>query len=139
MIRRPPRSTLFPYTTLFRSVHPIEALAEGTEVLGGCGQGHLASATASVPLRREYGGPMVTITTASGLRLTATPNHLVFGRLVPRSDLHYLYLMHRRGVGYRIGSTRGVWGRKGGDVASGFAIRLKGEDAARGWGVAPSH
>src|SRR2546430_4773952 len=23
MIRRPPRSTLFPYTTLFRSLHPI--------------------------------------------------------------------------------------------------------------------
>src|SRR2546422_7996960 len=31
MIRRPPRSTLFPYTTLFRSV---EALACGTPVLG---------------------------------------------------------------------------------------------------------
>src|SRR2546430_11437678 len=25
MIRRPPRSTLFPYTTLFRSCHPIAA------------------------------------------------------------------------------------------------------------------
>src|SRR5690242_21397941 len=25
MIRRPPRSTLFPYTTLFRSVHPAAA------------------------------------------------------------------------------------------------------------------
>src|SRR5258708_13862015 len=23
MIRRPPRSTLFPYTTLFRSLHPV--------------------------------------------------------------------------------------------------------------------
>src|SRR3989475_8441180 len=27
MIRRPPRSTLFPYTTLFRSCFPLEALA----------------------------------------------------------------------------------------------------------------
>src|SRR3712207_9351656 len=27
MIRRPPRSTLFPYTTLFRSAHPAVALA----------------------------------------------------------------------------------------------------------------
>src|SRR5256884_9264800 len=48
MIRRPPRSTLFPYTTLFRSVMwvalflakqvtiPIQALAEGTrEVSSG--------------------------------------------------------------------------------------------------------
>src|SRR5256885_4073015 len=30
MIRRPPRSTLFPYTTLFRSLHaPLEARAGG--------------------------------------------------------------------------------------------------------------
>src|SRR3712207_8649189 len=28
MIRRPPRSTLFPYTTLFRSVHSHAALPE---------------------------------------------------------------------------------------------------------------
>src|ERR1039457_7511769 len=28
MIRRPPRSTLFPYTTLFRSLHAIMSLAE---------------------------------------------------------------------------------------------------------------
>src|SRR5260370_5730549 len=28
MIRRPPRSTLFPYTTLFRSIVPAELLAQ---------------------------------------------------------------------------------------------------------------
>src|SRR3712207_8904891 len=28
MIRRPPRSTLFPYTTLFRSVHQIDHIDE---------------------------------------------------------------------------------------------------------------
>src|SRR5690242_20810919 len=33
MIRRPPRSTLFPYTTLFRSGN----LSLGNEVLGGLG------------------------------------------------------------------------------------------------------
>src|SRR2546430_12392861 len=33
MIRRPPRSTLFPYTTLFRSpVHGVEVLAVGVPV-----------------------------------------------------------------------------------------------------------
>src|SRR2546426_4008728 len=33
MIRRPPRSTLFPYTTLFRSVleHPVEVDRDGHE------------------------------------------------------------------------------------------------------------
>src|SRR3712207_7059442 len=29
MIRRPPRSTLFPYTTLFRSVGVLEGVGEG--------------------------------------------------------------------------------------------------------------
>ena len=31
MIRRPPRSTLFPYTTLFRSVHFRQDYAHGTD------------------------------------------------------------------------------------------------------------
>src|SRR5437773_8926219 len=30
MIRRPPRSTLFPYTTLFRSLFPGDVIATGT-------------------------------------------------------------------------------------------------------------
>src|SRR3712207_7460356 len=34
MIRRPPRSTLFPYTTLFRSVVGIDLLSELTNPLG---------------------------------------------------------------------------------------------------------
>src|SRR3712207_7294151 len=35
MIRRPPRSTLFPYTTLFRSRRRQEHLAEGREHVRG--------------------------------------------------------------------------------------------------------
>src|SRR2546426_1605293 len=38
MIRRPPRSTLFPYTTLFRSRHllalPLQGAAPGADLLG---------------------------------------------------------------------------------------------------------
>src|SRR5437773_9588054 len=37
MIRRPPRSTLFPYTTLFRSVEHVEDLADRRQ-LQGAGQ-----------------------------------------------------------------------------------------------------
>src|SRR5258708_28784744 len=35
MIRRPPRSTLFPYTTLFRSLASGQALAEESTTVGG--------------------------------------------------------------------------------------------------------
>src|SRR2546427_1411327 len=46
MIRRPPRSTLFPYTTLFRSEEGKELLVSKRRVTGGgfrlwCGQMHL--------------------------------------------------------------------------------------------------
>src|SRR5688572_31115814 len=37
MIRRPPRSTLFPYTTLFRSTAAITPLAFATPDSGTCG------------------------------------------------------------------------------------------------------
>src|SRR3712207_7785163 len=37
MIRRPPRSTLFPYTTLFRS--DVERVAQGPAPLGRTGSG----------------------------------------------------------------------------------------------------
>src|SRR3989442_2630203 len=35
MIRRPPRSTLFPYTTLFRSLHEVRFGASDSLSLGG--------------------------------------------------------------------------------------------------------
>src|SRR2546429_1026740 len=46
MIRRPPRSTLFPYTTLFRSV------ARGARERAGAGGG--APAAAAAPARHGY-------------------------------------------------------------------------------------
>src|SRR3712207_7228483 len=41
MIRRPPRSTLFPYTTLFRSISMVNAQLEGAESLLGNLRGEL--------------------------------------------------------------------------------------------------
>src|SRR3712207_7875651 len=35
MIRRPPRSTLFPYTTLFRSTNPLDAMVWALQKFSG--------------------------------------------------------------------------------------------------------
>src|SRR5688572_32269022 len=40
MIRRPPRSTLFPYTTLFRS-YVLELMRQNQWILGGENSGHI--------------------------------------------------------------------------------------------------
>src|SRR3712207_9593082 len=49
MIRRPPRSTLFPYTTLFRSGIPGEETLDFNESLAD-------SSIEFVPVRHEQGG-----------------------------------------------------------------------------------
>src|SRR2546426_9307305 len=43
MIRRPPRSTLFPYTTLFRSLFSGVARAQKAEDRPRCHRGHVAA------------------------------------------------------------------------------------------------
>src|SRR5256885_4907015 len=60
MIRRPPRSTLFPYTTLFRSLalrlahcRPDRGRASGVAVPGGAAFGHFADEAADPPDRSE--------------------------------------------------------------------------------------
>jgi len=117
---------------------PIETLSDGATVLAACGGGDLAAVMASAPMVRLYKGPLVTISTRGGMRLTATPNHLVFGRLVPAADLHYVYLMYRRGMGYRLGRTRGIRSRTVGALDVGLAIRLNGEVADSVWVLATS-
>src|SRR2546427_8459715 len=42
MIRRPPRSTLFPYTTLFRSAWGVAALAVGADCAGAAEEAEVA-------------------------------------------------------------------------------------------------
>src|SRR3712207_8126124 len=63
MIRRPPRSTLFPYTTLFRSEHRLVPVAEvmarhAAQLLDGArlvahGRGAVEEEVAAGPLQQE--------------------------------------------------------------------------------------
>src|SRR5256885_12248619 len=59
MIRRPPRSTLFPYTTLFRSIHggavlQDEAAAAPFERSGHAFQGHIGGGTLHLGLGGQH-------------------------------------------------------------------------------------
>src|SRR5689334_23781537 len=51
MIRRPPKSTLFPYTTLFRSVRPSYFETESWRVITETRPGDEATSEATVKLR----------------------------------------------------------------------------------------
>src|SRR3712207_7486272 len=82
MIRRPPRSTLFPYTTLFRSVQiGISLIGVLAGAFGGATLAEpLAGALRSVPALAPYAGPV-----AFGAVVVAiTYLSLILGELVPK-------------------------------------------------------
>src|SRR3712207_7553729 len=83
MIRRPPRSTLFPYTTLFRSLHRGQRL-----LAAGPGRGRRAGGHARVG---GFGG-------ARGGRGAAPPRRPggVAAGLGPRSEEHTSELQSRQ-------------------------------------------
>src|SRR3712207_7728025 len=59
MIRRPPRSTLFPYTTLFRSPVDEAAAHRHRRAVGGGGEGHRVAVGVDPELVPALGGGLV--------------------------------------------------------------------------------
>src|SRR2546421_3822611 len=84
MIRRPPRSTLFPYTTLFRS-HRRGVRGAGDERLGGA-RARLHPARLRPLLRGRGGGP--------GVERTRSEEHT--SELQSRSDLVCRLLLEKK-------------------------------------------
>src|SRR5690242_21633384 len=56
MIRRPPRSTLFPYTTLFRSILLDGAINSGVDLPHDCRSGICGSCKVTVVDGKLFGG-----------------------------------------------------------------------------------
>src|SRR2546422_1455180 len=96
MIRRPPRSTLFPYTTLFRSMRallperPRPCHRGGSTI--GAGQGRCATVRARVPAMAE-----TAVTTA---RLAAGAPAPRAGSAAVRRGAYYLLLTGAVGAAY---------------------------------------
>lgn len=108
----------------------IEDVATSSCVVAAAGHGKLTNAPVERAESRRFVGPVVRIVTESGRTLVATFNHLLFARLEPKEDLHHVYLMYRKDLGYRIGKTKGVRGRKAdANPTSGLMVRANGEVA----------
>jgi len=87
----------------------IEELDPQTRLRVAAGRGATMDTAAWERRSREYHGPIIKITTQQGYRLTLTPNHMMFARLGDRIDVYYVYLMHKRDVGYRIGLVQSAY------------------------------
>src|SRR5256885_5835749 len=83
MIRRPPRSTLFPYTTLFRSIHAVKTLKNAGLVFGSDAQPEIPD----VEFHRDPIGPGPQQDAFSRLRIFQRIINKV-GKRILRSEEH---------------------------------------------------
>src|SRR5256884_1989593 len=104
MIRRPPRSTLFPYTTLFRSQHLRDFLLDG---LDGFERkfSHVVEKALAAQLRGIGGEQAV----ENGPPVPRGPLRLGWGGPAAGENGQHGVLPHREALG-------SLWGGAGGDV-----------------------
>src|SRR2546430_8919142 len=101
MIRRPPRSTLFPYTTLFRShAAPVEAvLKDRVAVAPGCDMEHLAASDTHVehaPTAEAAPGALVGKRDRKSTRLNSSHSQIsyaVFCLKKKKQETHFVQLL----------------------------------------------
>ncbi|QGU94223.1 AAA family ATPase [Clostridium bovifaecis] len=111
----------------------VEDIAEGQQVYSAAGNGEITKGTVEKVLKKEYKGTVVRVKTQGGREILATPNHITFASLNMLSDVHYVYLMYKSGMGYRIGQTQGVRSRYEDELDNGLAVRLNQEKADKMW------
>ncbi len=111
---------------------PIEDVEVNQTLVCASGQGETIHGTVDHISKKLYHGPVIKITTQTGKVISATPNHIGFARVNANPGVYYVYLMYKRGMGYRIGQTQGVRSRKG-EIVNGLFVRLNGEHADKMW------
>ena len=113
---------------------PIESLQENDKIISASGKGEVLEGIIDKTIKKEYKGPIIKIKTKSGKIIRTTPNHIMFGKLNPEPGVHYVYLMYRRDMGYRIGITQGVRSRTKKDgIVNGLMVRLNQEHGDKAW------
>ncbi len=112
----------------------IETLHAGDSVMAASGRGAEMPARVQHIASRLYQGELVCVKTRQGFTVRATPNHIVFARLGVNPNVHYVYLMYRHTLGYRIGVAVGA--RNDGnnpELITGLVVRIRQEHADRIW------
>jgi DNA helicase-2/ATP-dependent DNA helicase PcrA len=113
----------------------IEDVCVGDEVLSCYGSGDFRPSrviSAFVSHDRREG---VAITLTSGRRIVSTPEHVHFAgyKVGASPQLHMTYVMHKRGKGFRVGTSRSTYTRGQVKPVMGFTMRSVSEGADGAW------
>src|SRR5215211_3667802 len=110
----------------------IEDLRNTDKVIAASGRGSTLTATVTHSGKRMFEGNLVSVTTAKGLTVKFTPNHIVFARLGLKPGLHYVYLMYRKDKGYRMGIASHARSDRS-TTKIGLQVRSNQENATKMW------
>ncbi len=116
----------------------VENVEKGLDVTAANGYGTTDTFSIEETSSRHYKGPIISITTKSGINLKLTPEHICFAQLYPQENQWYVYLMYRADKGYRIGITRGIRS-PGKRMINGLMVRANQERADKMWILVTTH
>ncbi len=116
------------------STVPIERIKPGDQVRSCYGTGDFRAARVTGRFRKKVRRALITLHTRGGRSLCSTPEHTHFaGYLLGETpQTFFLYLMYRRGVGYRLGTSQ-VYTRGQARPMVGFKQRALQEYADALW------
>jgi DNA helicase-2/ATP-dependent DNA helicase PcrA len=115
-------------------LRPVDDLSPQTRIRVAAGRSATMDTSNWERRSRQYEGPVIRITTRRGYSVAVTPNHMLFARTGESTDAFYVYLMYKRGMGYRIGQVQSA--RRDGTYGipiSGLAVRGNQEKADKMW------
>src|SRR3712207_7064183 len=92
MIRRPPRSTLFPYTTLFRSKKRLDAQARAVMAELAASEATANSATPATVGRGS--APSAALKDRKSTRLNSSHAHISYAVFCLKKKKHKKFLIH---------------------------------------------
>jgi len=111
---------------------PIETIEVGEKIRSASGGGETGFFAVKRIHRKLAQGEIVVIKTESGREIRCTPEHTLFTRMVPDVNRHYVYMMYRQDLGYRVGITRGYRSTNG-CLINGLDARARQEGADQAW------
>jgi DNA helicase-2/ATP-dependent DNA helicase PcrA len=86
----------------------IEDIKKDDKVIAACGGSSIGCGVVESVKSRPYSSKVVRVLLERGKEVRLTPNHIVFAKFDIYASQSYVYLMHRPGIGYRIGTCQGL-------------------------------
>ena len=123
-------------TTKVNTIHGekmIKDIKSGEKVICTDGYGNIKEGVVEKKSIKRYEGNVFKITTKDSDEIIGTGNHIIFANMKPDYNNYYVYLMYKKGVGYRIGQTKGVRKNDYSEPENGLSVRLRQEKADKAW------